>query len=63
MSDQQADNGGVTSYKFHADQCTETATKNECRFAGKRTDQPRNSSSTPVDFAGQTSPNRLLYGG
>jgi hypothetical protein len=41
MSDQQADNGGVTSYKFHADQCTETATKNECRFAGKRTDQPR----------------------
>src|ERR1700751_3148577 len=41
MSDQQADNGGGTSYKVHADQCTETATKNECRFAGKRTDQPR----------------------
>ena len=42
MSDQQADNAGVTSYKFHADQCTETAAaKNECRFAGKRTDQPR----------------------
>src|SRR5215469_12184912 len=41
MCDQQADNAGVTSYKFHADQCTETATKNEHRFAGKRTDQPR----------------------
>src|SRR5579871_5600125 len=41
MSDQQADNAGVTSCQFHADQCTETAAEHECRFAGKRTDQPR----------------------
>jgi len=29
----------------------------------RRLKEKRNSSGTPVDFAGQISPNRLLYGG